>query len=173
MWCTSVVIDALEEDATWWPEIRPMHEDALGGKLEILISEVTVAEACKLTKVRTGGKSVTEVRQLLRDFFDNDWILRRPADRRECELAAQFINDTEIECCDAIIAATAIIHGAEALYSRDGLKKRRAKQKSLLRMNGLLAHPDRPNDTLSIKAPDAAEYQGHPLFAKTDDDKDE
>lgn len=46
---TCVVIDAIQNHEKWGPEIDPVLSDAQNGIVKILVSEITVAEACKLT----------------------------------------------------------------------------------------------------------------------------
>jgi predicted nucleic acid-binding protein len=176
-WDTTVIIDALEGEALearadgnapsapWWPEIKPIYNNAEQGNLEIVVSEVSVAEACKITSVQAEGVSIEDAESMVQEFFDNEFIIRVPADCLESELAARFIRDHKLETCDAIIAATALIHEADTLYSRDGKKKRRAKQTTLLRNDGQLQHPDySAGQPLSIKPPNAAGHEGATLY---------
>ena len=93
-------------------------------------------------------------------FFDKSFFKRIPVTSIESELAADFIREHNLEACDAIIAATACEHDAVVLFSRDGDKKRRKNQPSLLKCDGLLG-----STPLQIKVPDAAAYTGATLFA--------
>jgi len=162
-WDTCVIIDAIqgkEAEGNFWPEIEPMYTDAEKGKLEIVVSEISVAEACRINKLLDGGKTHDEVENMLVQFFNNPFILRRPADRRECRKAARLIRDSRLEACDAIIAATALIHGADTLFTRDGCgKKYRKKQNKLIAFDGKFGTP-----TMAIEAPNAAKYLKADLY---------
>lgn len=167
-WCTSVIIDAIEGDhllskgqlapATWWHEIRPVYEAAERGEVALLVSAVSLAEVCKIEHFKAEGISAKQAMEMLSDFFDNDFIDLRPVDKPEAELAAELIRQRNLDTCDAVIAATAILHGAEMLLSRDGLKKRKAKKKSLVKSDGFLFDPKEPLKFLKIKAPHAKRF---------------
>lgn len=161
-WDSNVLIDAIQKDAKWWPEIRPMYRDAIEGKIVILVSEISVAEVCRLNDPTNSGMSPQDAIKKIQQFFQNMFIERRPADRRESVFAAELIRDFNLETCDALIAATASIHGASVLYTRDGLRQRKNKI-SLLQCDGKIGTP-----LLAIKPPSAADYSKMPLFKKPD-----
>ena len=152
-WDSTTIIDAIQQDQTWWPQIRPIYADALHGKVLILVSEISVAEACKLSGPTTSGLSVTEAVKQIERFFSNLFILAKAVTRQESRLASEFIREHRLETCDAIIAATAVVHGASTLYTRDGTKKRKKNKPSLLKCNGLL-------QGLVVECPDASKYSG-------------
>jgi len=85
-WDTCVVLDAIKADPMWWPQLQPVYEDAEEGKIRILVSEVTVAEACKLSK--DNNDDVEAAVQKIGEFFDKPFIARRPVDQRVSEKAA-------------------------------------------------------------------------------------
>lgn len=157
-WDSCVTLDALLGNEHW-PDLKPVYDDASRGKIEILISEVTVAEACRLRK--NNATPITDEAETIKRFFDKSFFKRIPVTSAESELAADFIREHNLEACDAIIAATACEHDAVVLFTRDGDKKRRASQPSLLKCDGLLGKPP-----LQIKVPDAAAYTGATLFAR-------
>ena len=159
-WDTCVVLDAIKDDAAWSPHIQPVIDDAEEGKVRILVSEVTVAEACKLSK--DADEDVEECARLINAFFDRLFIERRPVDRRVSEKAAELIRNHNIYACDAMILATAIIHRARILYTRDGCRKDGKKKKGLLKLNRI--------DGLTIEPPNEAKYRNWPLFAQSKDD---
>lgn len=153
-WDSTIILDALEQSAGWWDHIRPMYEDAKAGLVEIVVSEISVAECCKLRGLSPDARPTLDAAaKLVRDFFSNPYILRRPADRRESALAADYIRDHGLETCDAIIAATAVLHHAHVLYSRDGMKKRRKSKPSILLCDGKLGTPP-----MAIRPPSVEEY---------------
>ena len=79
-WDSNILIDAIQKDARWWPEIRPVYRAALEGKLSILVSEISVAEVCKLNEATTAGMTKQEVIRKIALFFQNLFIIRRPAE---------------------------------------------------------------------------------------------
>lgn len=160
-WDSMVLIDAIEgPPSPRWDEIRPMYEDAKNGKVKILISEISIAEACKIRALRDGTVTTDEAEKMIRGFLNHTYIVRRPADRPECEMAADLIRKHSLETCDAIIISTAVIHRALVLYTRDG-KRRRQSQPSPLKCDGLIGTPPLP-----IKEPSAATYLQQTLFVK-------
>lgn len=163
-WDSNILIDAIQKDPKWWPEIRPVYRSALEGKVDIVVSEISVAEVCKLNAATAAGMSPDDVIKKIRLFFQNMFIQRRPADRRESALAAELIRDLNLDTCDAIIAATASIHQATVLYTRDGLKQRKNKT-SLLQCDGKIGEPP-----LSIKPPSSKNYLDSPLFKSLTDE---
>lgn len=157
---TCVILDAMLENEHW-PEIEPVFNDAKLGKVEIVVSEIIVAEAHKLKDAN--GDRIDDDVSIIQDYFDHIYFLRRPAGRDESEKAAEIIRNYNLDTCDAIIAATALLHGASILYTRDGCKKKK-KPGMLLSCDGLLGDSTK----LEIKVPNAAEYSKAPLFIKTE-----
>lgn len=100
------------------------------------------------------------------EFFLNAFVLRRSVTSRESKLAARWIREHNIGTCDAIIAATALLHGASCLYTHDGLRADGKKKK----LSGLDGSLEFNGVTLSIEVPNAAKYKGHELWAVDDED---
>lgn len=163
---TCVILDAILKNQHW-PEVEPIFDDARLGKVEIVVSEITVAEAHKL--LDANGNRIADDVTIIQEFFDNPYFLRRPVGRVEAEQAAKIIRKHELDTCDAVIAATAVEHDATTLYTRDGYKKKR-KPGKLLSCDGLLGGSTK----LEIKIPVAADYLQMPLLMmKKDDQEDE
>tara|TARA_R110002095_G_scaffold34946_2_gene33089 strand:+ start:490 stop:1101 length:612 start_codon:yes stop_codon:yes gene_type:complete len=162
---TCIVIDAIQEHRKWGPEIEPVLSDAQAGLVRILVSEITVAEACKLTKGDLSEEERANQVRAIDEFFRNSYILRRAVTSRESNLAAKLIREHNIDTCDSIIAATSLLHGATCLYTHDGLKAN-GKKKKLSGLDGKLEHN---GATLSIEQPNAAKYKGHELWAASDE----
>jgi hypothetical protein len=123
-----------------------------------LVSEISIVEVCKLSDAEKIGLSRADAIRKISLFFDNLFIERRPVDRREAGFAAQLIRDLNMDTCDAVIAATASIHGAIALYTRDGLKPRKNKV-SPLQCDGKVGDP-----ALPIIPPSASMFQSSAIF---------
>lgn len=156
---TCVILDAMLKNKNW-SEVEPIFQDAKLGKVEIVVSEITVAEAHKL--IDENGNHIPDDVSIIQEFFDHRYFLRRPVGRVEAEEAAKIIRQYELDTCDAVIAATAVEHDAATLYTRDGYKKKK-KPGKLLSCDGLLGGSTR----LAIKVPDAAVYLQMPLWIKT------
>jgi predicted nucleic acid-binding protein len=151
-WDSNVLIDAIQKDVKWWPEIRAVYKDALLSEIKIVVSEISIAEVCKLNGMATSGIPAQEIIKKISLFFQNPFIERRPVDRRESIFAAELIREFNLETCDAVIAATASLHSS-ILYTRDGLKPKKGKTK-LLDCDGKIGSP-----ALPIKCPNAADYE--------------
>src|SRR4051794_25321718 len=103
-WDSCVILDALDPASQWHAEVMPMYNDALMGKIEIVVSEISVAEVCKLTEMITSGRVTPgDAITMIQHFMNHPFIQRRPADRRETALAAEFTRDHNLETCDSII----------------------------------------------------------------------
>jgi predicted nucleic acid-binding protein len=175
-WDTMVLINAIEGEGAplgpkgenYWADIEPMYTDAENGKVRILVSEIVIAEASTVRAVRDGKVTTDEAERMIREFLNNRFIMRRPADRRESILAADLVRKHRLETCDALIVATALIHDAAVLVSRDG-KRRRNSQPSPLKLNGMLSMPGK--NPLRIVEPNAAEWLKAPLYATQKNDE--
>lgn len=129
-----------------------MYDDAVAGKIRLLISEVTITEVCKGVSQK---KPKNEVIQKIVEFFENDFIERCPVDDRVSMLAGSIIRDHGTGTCDAMILASAIVFVASQFYTRDGLKESGKKTK-LLSLNG------KTGITIPIHAP--GDYAKSSLF---------
>jgi predicted nucleic acid-binding protein len=155
--CT--ILHLLSNSKQWLQHIKPIYDDAVLGRVLIVVSEISIAEVSRLEP--SEGKPIPKstAEQTIRDFFNHQFIRRRAVTSRESELATKLILAHGLGTCDGIIAATAAIAGAEILFSSDGCAKRRKAGK-------LLTVPviDCPIGTkMKIKKPDALEYSGFML----------
>ena len=166
---TCIVIDAIQNHEKWGPEIDPVLSDAQAGLVRILVSEITVAEASKLTKDKLSEVELEKQVRAIDEFFRNSYVIRRSVTSRESKLAAGLVRGHNIRTCDAIIAATALLHGAVCLYTHDGLRANGKKTK----LTGLDGKLESNGETLSIKVPNAAKYKGHELWAANNESKSE
>ncbi|HWE95692.1 MAG TPA: type II toxin-antitoxin system VapC family toxin [Tepidisphaeraceae bacterium] len=157
-WDSVVLLDAIQKTPLWWPDLRPTYRAALEGRISILVSEISIAEVCKLNDEEKSGMSRVDAVKKINLFFQNSFIDRRPADRREAILAAELIRSLNLDTCDALIVATASIHGAIAMYTRDGLKLRKNKT-CPLQCDGKVGEP-----ALPIMLPSADKFLNSPLF---------
>ena len=166
-WDSCVLIDALQKDPKWFPELRPMYRAALAGRLSILVSEVCVAEVCKLNAISQVGLPIDIAKRKIELFYQQAFVIRRPADRREASMAAALIRDHGLDTCDAIIVATASIHRAAALFTRDGMKVR-LHRTAPLSCDCKIGEPPLP-----IRVPSAVDFERDPIFAAAREVEDE
>jgi len=157
-WDSCIVIHALsnkkEPHAQYWRHIEPMQKDAEDGKIEILISELVIAE---VNVGQSPKLTDSQLRDAVEDYFFNDFIKRRDVDDRVSTLAGRYVREHQMGTCDAIVVANAVVHGAEVLYTTDGLKKDGT-------IGGMLSR-DKKCNGLRIRPPNIAEYMNLPLFA--------
>ena len=103
-----------------------LAEQAEKGQYKLLISEVTVAECCKLQD-SSGLPDYTAVDA----FLASGIFVRRPVVRAVSHRARSLIENCNLDACDAMILATGLEHGADLIYTHDGemRKKLRKRQK--------------------------------------------
>jgi predicted nucleic acid-binding protein len=149
------ILHLLEETPTWYPQLRPLYDEAVAGRLKILVSEISITECLRLEV--QGAKPLTpeESAQLISGFFHHPFLIRRGVTGRESEFAGRLVRKHDIGACDALIAATAALAGAETLFTTDGCSKRRKAGK-------LLSVPLIETDCgkrMFVSAPDATKYR--------------
>ena len=114
--CDSCVFtDLVTFDPRYLPATSKIHSDAKAGLIRLAISELTVAECCKLTSGKTGKDVVAIVEGYLANPFASRFPLTPPISAR----AAVLIRVFNLETCDAVIVATALMHKAKTFYTRD------------------------------------------------------
>ncbi len=160
----------VKESREWWREIEPMIERAEKGKVEILISEIVVAESWHVRGLSDMGVTTNAAIDLLGQWFNQGYIVRSPVTQFEAALAAKLQREHTLATCDALIAATAALHGASKLYTRDGCqqseKRRRTKHGKLLSIDNKVPVTGNPGGMLRIMEPNAANFENADLFKK-------
>lgn len=112
-----VFIDAVIGEGPFYLAVAPLIREAEAGNLLWIVSEVTVTEACWLS--REGAQKVSALEDVER-YLANEWIRRVPVTPPISMAAAKVVRACNLETCDAIIAATAIMtEGVKTLYTRD------------------------------------------------------
>ena len=104
----------------WAPQIEPIYQMAVKGKVLIVVSEITIAECCKLKYADGTEIPIVDAKTTIGGFFQRKFVDRRQVTDRESWLAAEYKRLHSFKTCDAIIAATAAIAGAESLITTDG-----------------------------------------------------
>jgi len=117
VWDTCVVIDAIQKTPGRWTLIEPLLHEAQNGQLQIVVSEITVAET---THFKRSTDTIEAQVKLIRDWFENQYIVRRPVYPAISELAA-FIGRMHgvKRATDTIILATAVHDRVPTLHTFD------------------------------------------------------
>lgn len=150
-WDSCIVIDAVQQEPERWPTIQPMVNQAEAGELQIVVSTATIAEVQYLRFLSDQGLSQEAQDDLIERWFDNEYIVKRNADRGVCRLAAELARQhaqkgKPVSPIDSIILATAILAEAEVLVTIDSGDSKRV---GLLELDGKVGDPG-----LRIKTPD-------------------
>ena len=149
VWDSCVVIDAIQATPERWERIEPFAKEAEAGRLQIVISEVNVAEILHLKRLGDGGMTIENQVALIRQWLMNPYIVRRPVHRGISELAAEIGRKYGVKgAADCIVVATAIDEGIEIIHSFDGDRDKTSHRK-LLNFDGRIGSPP-----LRITVPD-------------------
>jgi len=144
---TSVFIDILTANAEQLVIIDGAFlNDAKSGVAQMVVSEITVAETSKL--VASSGP----VADAVDGFLANTYIRRAPVTPAVSVRAASLVRLFQLDTCDALIVATALVHKATKLVTRDHdiNKKIRSKQHLPKEIKGLVATPSERMDTIVL-----------------------
>jgi len=125
--------------------LDPLLKQGDMGALEIVVSEIVVAESCRID-----GDIDPET--TIRDFLANPFIKRKPVTPVVSAKAAELIREYDFETCDAIIVATAILNNCETLYTRDNHIR-----KSVRSTRQIPADAGTSLDGMKIRSPDRDE----------------
>ena len=137
-WDTCVIIDAIQKTPGKWKDIAPWVTQAENGKLKIIVSEISLIE-CSHLKFKEGSLSFDEQHRLIDEWFDNDFVVRRPIDQRITRLAMRLAREHRLTAPDAIVLATAVRNEVQFLHTGDGkIKKQGIK---LLPLSGKIGDP--------------------------------
>lgn len=104
----------------WAPKIEPIYQLAVKGKILIIVSELTIAECCKLKNPDGTEIAIVDAKAKIGGFFQRKFVYRYSVTDQESWLAAEYKRQFSFKTCDAIIAASAAIAGAEVLVTTDG-----------------------------------------------------
>lgn len=149
VWDSCVVIDAIQKTPGRYEEILPFLGDAERGKLQIVVSETTVAEVNRLGHLQDQGVEIEHQVRLILDWFENPYIIRRPVHPGISELAAEIGRKYGVKRVgDTIVLATALFDHIGVVHTYDGVGNR----KGLIDLDGQIGDPP-----LRITAPNYAE----------------
>lgn len=151
VWDSCVIIDAIQKTPGRYEKIEPFLKDAENGKLLIVVSELSVAEVSHLTKLTDNGILLDDQVQLIKDWFENPYIVRRPVHAGISELAGEVGRKHKLKRApDRIIVATALFEKIPQIHTFDGIDPK--KKNKLLPLDGQIGDPP-----LRIREPDPAQ----------------
>ena len=131
--------------------VKPLLDDAEKKKLILVVSSIAIAETCRID-----GKDVAIADEVVRDFFDREYIALYAADRAISEIARDIRCKHEIDGADSIHLATAVFAGVSIILTNDGDSKRQRNKKKnptpLLPLDKLLTSGGQPLRILTPKA---------------------
>lgn len=154
VWDTNVAISLLENTQGRIEQIAPLIEEAEAGRLLIVLPETSVVELRGLRKLQDEGREVAEIREIIRDFLDQPYIVRRPLHRKLADLAWELALVHGIKrAADAVVLALAKQESIATIHTYDG---------GLIKLSGKVGEPP-----IVIGPPDLAEGT---LFSGTSDD---
>lgn len=122
-WDSCIIIDAIQKEPERWPAIEPMARRAESGDLSIVVSTVSLAEVVYLREFATTGMSQADQDDLIKRWFDNDYVYTRNADIGICEEAAKLGRAHRVTPLDSIILATAVLTETKVLVTYDDAGK--------------------------------------------------
>ena len=138
VWDSCVIIDAIQKTSDRYQDIEPFLLDAERGKLQIVVSETTVAEVNRLDHLGEQGIDIENQARLIRDWFENPYIVRRPVHPGISELAAEIGRKYGIKRVgDTIVLATALFDNIGVVHTYDG----EGSRKGLLDFDGQIGDP--------------------------------
>ena len=134
--------------------MKPLYDDVVNNSIELVISEVCVAE-CRRLKLAAGSTAeLDRASSTISGLFNRKAILRRPVTETVSAFAGQLIDTWGFGTCDALVAATAALAHTEALYTTDGCTGRRKDGKLLC-----VSHIDAPDGhQMLVLPPDGTDY---------------
>ena len=123
-WDSCIVIDAIQKEASRYPEISPMLRKAEADNLLIVLSTASIAEILYLKELSAKGISQEDQNDMIQKWLDNPYIVKRAADLEVCTKAAEIRRvHGSITPVDSIILSTAVLHNVDALVTYDGSGK--------------------------------------------------
>lgn len=146
VWDTNVVIDLLQKTPERERSIRPFVEQAEDGRLEILLSNVTVVELHGIHGLRTRGTPADAAAAIVREFLNLPYVIRRPLHDDLADEAAAIARTHGIKrAADAVVVALAVQEGVQTVHTYDGS----GRKPGLIALSGKVGTPP-----ITIEAPD-------------------
>ena len=128
-WDACTCLGLLRDEPDKVGACQEIIDQAEAGEIQIVTSALTIAEVLWL---KGHDRVPVEDREMVRNFFRNEYIVIHEVDRRVAEIAQDVVWDFNIKHKDAIHVATAVDMGADVLDTFDG---------PLLNLDGLVGNP--------------------------------
>jgi predicted nucleic acid-binding protein len=113
---TNAVVYFLDRTELYFDLVAHVFERAEAGTLELVLSTLVETELL-VGPLRAGNQGAVEAVRLLLDHFPG--VTVRPIDRAVARTAAELRAAQRLATPDALIAATAVVCGAEAVIGND------------------------------------------------------
>lgn len=156
MFDSCVLIDAIQKTPDRYDKIGPYVSEAEAGRLQIVISVLSLAEVCYLEERQAVGAPLQEQVRQIEQWLNSSFIVARNVDRLIARRAARLREPGAfgLKTPDAIIVATALLYHVPQLLTFDAAK--------LLKLDGKVGG----KPLLRIVEPDG---RLGPLFTKHND----
>ena len=84
----------------WPPKIEPIYDLADTGKILIVVSEITIAECCKLKYTDGTEISIAKAKEAIGGFFQRKFLSRRSRTDEESRLAIEYKRQFSVRTSD-------------------------------------------------------------------------
>ena len=118
VWDSCVIIDAIQKAPERWKDLEPYTRDVKEGRLQIIVSELSVAEVSHLGAL--DNTDIAEQTRMIKDWLENIYVVRTLVHAGVSEQARSIVQQHRIKPSDAIILATAVFYGINVLHTYEG-----------------------------------------------------
>ena len=140
VWDSCVIIDALQKTPGRYELIEPFLHEAHNKKLQIVISEISVTEVSHLKELGKQGIPIDEQIELIDDWLENPFIVRRPVIPGISELAKEIGRKFNLKrAADRIVVATAQFDNIPLIHTFDGIDSQ--KKSKMLPLDNKIGDP--------------------------------
>ncbi|HEX5369865.1 MAG TPA: PIN domain-containing protein [Dehalococcoidia bacterium] len=132
---TNTLIYFLDGEEPYFGVLVPVFRRIQEGTLRVIVSVITEAELL----VRPERDANEEARERIADLLSEDGIEVVPVERRIARRAAALRGRTRLKLADAIIVATAIETGCDAIVGNDGEWAKKTIDFPFIRLDDVIA----------------------------------
>jgi predicted nucleic acid-binding protein len=131
---TNAFIYFLDGEAPYFAALLPLFRRVQAGDLSVIVSVITEAELL----VRPERDYNEAAKERIADLLSEDGMFVVPVDRRIARRAAALRGRERFRLADAIIVATAIETGCEAIVGNDGEWSKRVVDVPFVRLDDIV-----------------------------------